>query len=234
MGVMPGHESLFGDLSALGEFFAVETQEPGRPPTPPWQPMTVLVDDSRTLEGRVHAVRTALARRADCPPDGVAIRVAASVAHLGLIARLLAPAIGAFAFARTSIVMSLDALWWQNLLGGPFPLLVRPAPAPQRPTPGSAVEAITSAVRERYGVGSRVLWGNVGSATNSAAQLISVARPDLTIAANAIADHILSDPRIDGGTLRAGPEFRRLSCCLIYRIADDRAAVCGDCVLGSL
>jgi ferric iron reductase protein FhuF len=76
-----------------------------------------------------------------------------------------------------------------------------------------------------------VLWGNIGSAANSAARLISTARSDLTIAAHTAADGILTDPRIDGGALRAGPLFRRRSCCLIYRIANTRTATCGDCIL---
>jgi ferric iron reductase protein FhuF len=47
-----------------------------------------------------------------------------------------------------------------------------------------------------------------------------------------VADSILADSRVDDGGLCAGPDFRRRSCCLIYRLNNDRAAVCGDCVLG--
>ena len=46
-----------------------------------------------------------------------------------------------------------------------------------------------------------------------------------------MADRVLADPRVDGGVLRSGPEFRRNSCCLIYQLAGDREACCGDCVL---
>jgi ferric iron reductase protein FhuF len=45
------------------------------------------------------------------------------------------------------------------------------------------------------------------------------------------ADAILADPRVDGGELRSGEDFRRKSCCLLYRLTGDRVAVCGDCVL---
>ncbi|HVQ99158.1 MAG TPA: (2Fe-2S)-binding protein, partial [Mycobacterium sp.] len=98
--------------------------------------------------------------------------------------------------------------------------------------PGSAVEAITDAVADRFSVSDRVLWGNVGSAANSAARLIGVARPELADSAMVLADSVLADSRVDGGVLRAGPDFRRHSCCLIYRLDNNRKAVCGDCVLG--
>lgn len=223
--------ALSSDLTALGPFFAVETHVRGEPMPPPWQPMTALIEDNRALAARVDAVRTALAHRAGRQPADVEIRVAASVAHLGLIARLLAPAVGAITLGHSPVALSLDDLWWQNELGAPYPLSITPRPATQVSALGPAVEAVTTAIAERYGVSNHVLWGNIGSTANSAAQLISTARPDLTITAHAAADAILTDPRIDGGALRAGPLFRRRSCCLIYRIANDRTATCGDCIL---
>ena len=229
---MSDHRTLSRDLTALGPFFAVEIHLPGQPASPPWQSMTTLVEDSVVLEARVQAVRTALAHRTGTRPEHVAIRVAASVAQLGLIARLLAPAIAASALGHTPISMSADDLWWQDHLGGPYPLSVAPAPATSTPVPGPAVEAIIETIAERYRVSESVLWGNVGSAANSAAQLISTTRPELRIRAHAAADSVLQDVRIDQGVLRARPDFRRRSCCLIYRIADDRATICGDCILG--
>mgnify|MGYP002653128777 CR=1 FL=1 len=47
------------------------------------------------------------------------------------------------------------------------------------------------------------------------------------------ADLFLAHPYVEGGHLRAGPNFRRRSCCLIYQVSGDRTAVCGDCVLTS-
>jgi hypothetical protein len=183
------------------------------------------------LQPRVHAVRTALADRAHRQPDDIETRVAASVTHLGLIARLLAPPIGAITLGPTPISLSLDDLWWQNELGGPYPLSVTLGPATQRSALGPAVEAITVAIAERFRVSEHVLWGNIGSAANSAARLIAAARPDLAVTAHAVADSILTDPRIDEGALRAGPHFQRRSCCLIYRIANDHTGICGDCIL---
>jgi len=225
------YRTLSNDLRALGPFFAVKTHVGGESMPAPWQPMTELIKDNGALAARVDAVRTGLAQRAGRQPADVEVRVAASVAHFGLIARILAPAIGAIALGHRWASLSLDDLWWQNELGGPYPLSIAPRSTTEAPGAGPAVEAITAAMADRYTVSHQVLWGNIGSAANSAAQLISTARADLAITAHAAADVILTDPRIDGGVLRAGPLFRRRSCCLIYRLANDRTAVCGDCIL---
>ncbi|MBV9350040.1 MAG: (2Fe-2S)-binding protein [Mycobacterium sp.] len=229
---MSDHRTLSRDLTALGPFFAVEIHLPGQSAPPPWQSMTSLIEDSAALEARVQAVRAALAHRVRTRPEHIAIRVAASVAQLGLIARLLAPAIGASALGHPPISPAADDLWWQDHLGGPYPLSVAPAAATPTPPLGPAVAAITETIAERYRVSEQVVWGNIGSAANSAAQLISTTRPELTTTAHAAADSVLQDARVDQGILRAGPGFRRLSCCLIYRIADDGATICGDCILG--
>lgn len=205
------------DLAGFGPFFAATRHQDS--PAPPWRPMSELTDPD-VLFARVQKVRSALMGNGE--PE---IRVAASVAHLGLVARLIAPMIGAAALGEP-VSWSLADLFWQDQLGGPYPLSVSAAPAGGR----SAVEAITEAFGP-FGVSPKVLWGNVGSAANSAAQQITRAQPDLAETAAAAADRVLADPRVDGGVLRSGPEFRRNSCCLIYQLAGDREACCGDCVL---
>lgn len=209
---------MYDVLAEFGPFFAVVRQQDSL--AAPWRPMAELVDDPDVLATRVQKVRSALTGNGE--PE---IRVAASVAHLGLVARLIAPMIGT-AVLGEPVSWSLADLAWQDQLGGPFPLAVSAAADPGPP----AVEAITEAFGP-FGVSPKVLWGNVGSAANSAAQQISRARPDLAVPAREAADAMLADPRVDGGVLRSGPAFRRSSCCLIYRLAGDRAACCGDCVL---
>jgi ferric iron reductase protein FhuF len=133
--------------------------------------------------------------------------------------------------------LRLNDLWWQDRLGGAFPLSVRlDVPTDQRPAitlAGSAVQAVTTTVARRYAVSETVVWGNVASAVNSAAQQLSAARPDVAKRAIGIAGELLADRHLDGEPVRSGPGFRRNSCCLIYHVADDTSAVCGDCVLGS-
>ena len=150
------------------------------------------------------------------------------MAHLGLVARLIAPAVGIEALGLPPVWLSLENLWWQDVLGGPYPLSVAEATNGAVP---DAVETISEAIVEQYAVSARVVWGNVWSAANGAATLVAAARPAAREAAMAAADRMLADPRVDSGELNAGPLFRRRSCCLIYQLTDDRAAVCGDCVL---
>lgn len=231
---------LMNELAALGPFFAVDRHDRGERPAAPWRAMADLAEPGAALSDRVDRVRAALAAGARRDPLEVDPRVAVSVAHLGLVARLIAPAIGAAALGRGQVPVVADRLWWQDELGGPFPLSValgEPESETIQPgtgwLSGSAVEGITIACRRAFAVSGRVLWGNVASAANSAAAMIGRSRPDLAPAARAAADAVLADVRVEGGRMRAGDGFRRRSCCLIYRLADSSAAVCGDCVLGA-
>ena len=81
------------DLAGFGPFFAVVRHQD--PPAAPWRPMAELIDDPEALTARVRKVRSALMGNGE--PE---IRVAASVAHLGLVARLIAPMIGTAAAAE--------------------------------------------------------------------------------------------------------------------------------------
>jgi hypothetical protein len=65
----------------------------------------------------------ALAERASRPAAEIEPRVAASVTHPGLVARLIAPSVAAAASGR-GLGMGLGELWWQDILGGAMPLSV--------------------------------------------------------------------------------------------------------------
>jgi hypothetical protein len=180
----------------------------------------------RVLDARINRVRAALARNGS--PETVDPRVAASIAQLGLAARLIAPVIGLAALELGHA--DTDDWWWQDELGGPFPLSIAMGDGHAQAL-GGVVETITTVMANKYGVPLRTVWGNVASGTNSAAQLITRARPDLGARAREVVDEILADPRVEGGRLRSGPSFRRNSCCLIYRLDTAASSVCGDCVL---
>jgi hypothetical protein len=244
------------DLAAFGPFVAVDVHPPGADPSPPWLALSDLTRQPGPLLRRIGSARAALAERAGRPGEQIEPRVAASVTHLGLVARVIAPAVAAAA-AGHRLAMPLAGLWWQDTLGGPVPLSV-PAPgsAPADPghgpgsladpdaSPGSpagpecrrvleeVVAPLTEAMAGLAPVSPRVLWGNVASAVNSAALQVAAGRPGLSDRAWAVAAALLASPRLSGETRRPGPAFRRQSCCLIYKIAPGRAGgVCGDCVL---
>ena len=229
---------LLADLAALGPYFAVDVHRPGSPVRPPWQPLSELTGSPGALAGRIGEVRGRLAAAAGCPAAAVEFRVAASIAQLGLCARLLSPALGAAAAGRALSIEVAQARW-VPALGGPFRLsLAEEAMAVGPDTAATAAllaGPVTQIVRavEAMAVSPRVLWGNVASAVNGAATMIAAARPDLAGRAAEAAAALLGHPDL-AGTYQGRPlgGFRRRNCCLIYRLSPERPAYCGDCVLG--
>ena len=229
---------LLADLAALGPYFAVEVHRPGSPLRPPWQPLGELTGSPGALAGRIGEVRERLAAAAGCPATAVEFRVAASIAQLGLCARLLSPALGAAAAGQ---VLSVDAAQarWVPALGGPFRLSLADtavaaeagAAAPTALLAGPVAQIVRAV--QAMAVSPRVLWGNVASAVNGAATMIAAARPDLAGPAAETAAAMLANPALTG-TYQGRPlrGFRRRNCCLIYRLSPERPAYCGDCVLG--
>jgi hypothetical protein len=232
-------------LAQLGPYFALQCHEPRLTRPEPWLPLAALLREPAVLTGRIGQVRAGLAAAGGRAPGQVEFRVAASVAHLGVSARLLAPALGAEVLGAR-LRLDPGQLWWVPELGGPFRLSV-PVTALTVPGPGLAappglvagllagpVSELTSAVAARS-VSPRSLWGNVASAIGGAAAMISAARPDLAPRARAAAAAALGFPALAGAS--DGPpgtaDFRRRSCCLIYRLAaPPDTGLCGDCVLG--
>ena len=229
---------LLADLAALGPYFAVDVHRPGSPVRPPWQPLSELTGSPGALAGRIGEVRERLAAAAGCPAAAVEFRVAASIAQLGLCARLMSPALGAAAAGRALSIEVAQARW-VPALGGPFRLsLAEEAMAAGPDTAATAAllaGPVTQIVRavEAMAVSPRVLWGNVASAVNGAATMIAAARPDLAGRAAETAGALLGYPDLVG-TYQGRPleGFRRRNCCLIYRLSPERPAYCGDCVLG--
>ncbi len=229
------------DLAALGPYFAVDVHPPGSPPSPPWQPLGELTGSPDALAARIGEVRERLATAAGCPAAGVEFRVAASVAQLGLCARLLSPALGAAA-AGWALPVDTGQARWVPAIGGPFRLSLPEAAVSAGSGTGAdaclsllagPIGQVVRAV-EAMAVSPRVLWGNVASAVSGAAAMIAAARPDLATAAASTAAAVLRYPAL-ADTYRGSPAagFRRRNCCLIYRLSPPGAArYCGDCVLG--
>jgi hypothetical protein len=213
----------------------------------PWRPLRDLAQDPESLLARIGSVRHALARRAGRPADQVELKIAASVTHLGVTARLIAPALAAAA-CQYRLDMSLDGLWWQDELGGPMPLSIPRPPdlgprqashaAPERNGPRRLLDEviipITAATSGLVPVSGRVLWGNVSSAINSAASQVTARAPQLAREALAVAVDLSSHPRLAQERQPPGPAFRRSSCCLLYKLTPRQPrTVCGDCILAA-
>jgi len=222
------------DLSVLGPFYTSDTHAPGTVAVPPWRPLAELVTSPDVLRDRVVRVRAGLGRLGGLAPEEIPWRVAASVAHMGVVARLLAPAVTAAVFGLPLDVDELADVHWQDVIGGPFPLsFARTRPVRLDVLVSGPLAALTSAVADTGGVSTRVLWGNVASGLNSA--LLQLARrwPERAPAAFALGASVLALPQFGGEDGVLGRGFRRRSCCLIYRASPTAPvrAVCGDCVL---
>jgi hypothetical protein len=203
-----------------------------------WQPL-----DGPALAERVTAVRRYLASAAGGPPESVEVRVAASVAHLGLAARLLSPEAAAAVLHGRLFAHPLRAVRWQPALGGPPPLAL-PDSAPAEESADTLAErfarrlghgplAELAAAHRPFGVSPHILLGNTASALNGAAAMIAAARPELAARARAFASAVLDrEPLRAQADRTAAGGFRRRSCCLVYRAAPGRrGALCGDCAL---
>jgi len=168
--------------------------------------------------------------------------VVASLVHLGLVARLVSPLLGAALLARVLPVTPVELVHVRLAGANPLPLAVGAA----SPTEiGSAadlaaalddswllpgVEPLTRSVSDEWSVPRRVLDGNVTSAVAGALRMAATVRPELTSRADAALEAFLQSGSLAGsGRRREDGSFVRRSCCLYYRIPG--AGTCGDCIL---
>jgi hypothetical protein len=229
------------EVGRLGPYFAVERRQPGEG----WRSLAEFTDGQVALAERTEWARRSIAARADVAVDEVAERVAASVVSLGLMARLLGPALASAVLSGVVPVLTRSTVWWRPVGGGPWPIAVDEVatvaaapgcPAAQAITEhvlDSLIAAIIDAAADQFRLSRRVLWGNAASALGGAASMLpSPAQRELAgrtvvalLAAGPLAGAAEWTPAADGGRLR------RRSCCLFYRVPG--AGTCGDCVLNS-
>ncbi|WP_228980746.1 (2Fe-2S)-binding protein [Streptomyces sp. DH12] len=165
-------------------------------------------------------------------------RVAASIAQLGLAARLWSVTLGSAALYGTVPDVTPASLHWDPERSTPEDLWwsgtdTRPA------TPAALRELVQDghlvplgeALRAAGPVSARLLWGNAGSALGGAVRELtgwarSHGRPEVAGRAAELAAGLLAHPDL-GGALD-GPALRRRTCCLYYRCPG--GGLCGDCV----
>ncbi|MFF8980062.1 (2Fe-2S)-binding protein [Streptomyces cellulosae] len=221
-------------LRALGGFFVLRAGEdadrhlptldqaygprrPGVQHTPATDPLTVRVR------------RVAAALRTQEP------RVAASMAHQGLAARLWSVALGCAALHGAAPDLAPSTLRWDPEGSAPDDLHLPEV----RSLPGDAatladvvlrghLEPLSAALRARHRIAPALLRGNAASALAAAAREITRhARPDAAARATRLAGDLLDHPLLTGAGTLTGSAFRRRSCCLYYRVPG--GGVCGDC-----
>lgn len=228
-------EEALAAAAELGPFSAVDPF-----PSPGWVSWARLVEDSTVLEQRVTEVQRVLASGPASPP--VDARVAASIVHLGLVARLLSPILGTALVARVLPACPPGRVHLRLAGTNPLPLALTGPEAVPVPDPnavadavgvhwlGPAVAPLTAAVGERFRLSGHVLTGNTVSAAAGALRVAGTARPELAGRAEAVLEALLADGSLAGsGRRREDGSLVRRSCCLFYRLPG--AGTCGDCVL---
>ncbi|GGY07301.1 (2Fe-2S)-binding protein [Streptomyces djakartensis] len=225
-------------LRPLGAFFGLRTGGAAAGPLPTLAQTYADASPDKggnPLTFRVHKVASALHTRES--------RVAASVAHQGLAARLWSVALGcATLYGR---LPDLDArlLHWDADAAAPDDLWlpdVRPLPG-DAPTLADVVlhghlEPLSAALRVRHRLAPGLLRGNAASALAGAARELERwarrhGRTDPAARARDLAAELLAHPLLAGSGTLTGTGFRRRSCCLYYRVPG--GGVCGDCCFPS-
>lgn len=217
------------ESGSVGGFFALRTSAPGSGGA--HRPLARLyAGEDGPLRARVDRVAARLGA-----PDR---RVGASVAHLGLAARLWSTALGPAALHGRFPDLAPAELYWDGALTSPDDLwwagsATRPGTVDE--LRAAVIEAhlvpLHAALRRDGRVSPRLLWGNAGSALAGALRELTRwahahGRPEVAERAAALVSGLLGHPDL-AGTVR-GPRLRRASCCLYYRCPG--GGLCGDCV----
>lgn len=193
------------ELAGYGPFFALASATGEG-----WRPFP------GDLADRTAQTRSELERRFG---NAVGPRVAGSLTHLSLVARLVSPVLAIGGLTGAIPDFRVANLRWKPQRGGPAPLAV----VDDTLHPPERLPDLVLATVEEVGrtlVDSRhIRRGNVASAVASAGRLCP---PAAALAAGLLIELEPTSPDPHG--------FRRTSCCLYYRL-DPRAGVCGDCVL---
>ena len=227
----------------VGPYFETSTWRDGAG----WRPLAELTRPTGALAERVVAATSTLARISGVNAGDLEERVVASTVSLGLFARLVAPPLAAVVLTGVLPRWSVEALWWQPVAGGPWPLAVSDthgrATGPEeavdlfeRSVVTATVEPVVRAVRDGFSVSEQVLWGNVASALAGAMTMLVEVHPAEADLTAHLVEGLLDRGRLAGTGEVCQPEasqprrtFVRRSCCLFYRVPG--GGYCGDCVL---
>ncbi|MFD9094721.1 (2Fe-2S)-binding protein [Streptomyces collinus] len=188
------------------------------------------------------AARNALTSRVAMVADRLRTgeaRVAASIAHQGLAARLWSTALACAALYGRLPDLGPGLLRWDGAAPAPDDLWlteVRAAPGNPAALADTVLHAhlrpLGEALTARYGVAAGLLWGNAGSALAGAARELdrwarAHGRTDVADRTRLLTDDLFAHPLLRTTGTRPASAFRRRSCCLYYRVPG--GGVCGDC-----
>ena len=224
--------ALLRRTAELGEYFALSVVDDST---------SGLVLDEDTVSALVHRTREAIASSVTRAPDEIPLRVAASSLHLGMVARLISPVIGAAASLGVVPLLTPDTVRWQSAPHHVPRLGTTGLPWVEVPGPSLAAEAISDSLlttivaplnqtfRSAFSLSSQITWGNTISAANGAVTVMAITRPELQSPGRALVAALLDTEHLGGTGEFARGQFVRRSCCLFYQAP--AAGYCADCVL---
>ena len=204
------------------------------------------------VAGEVERTRAQLALLSGTGVEGVEWRVAASLFHQGLAARVLSPVLGAALGYGVgieahrmhwdperdsgSIALATDQGRAARVpegsqgLGGAAAWVGRTVLDPEQGVLGRVEAALAGAGR----VSPRLLRGNAASALAGAAGVLGAQLPQRRRAGQELVRELLARPGLQLSGAYADPQgqgrFTRTTCCLYYRLGG--GGLCGDCALG--
>jgi hypothetical protein len=223
---------------ALGPFFRLDTAADGAD----WTPFAAFAADRGQVADAIAEMRARLAQSSQFAEGQIDRRAAASIWHLGLVARIVSPVVGAAAAGLW--VPRLDRLLWRHserrqplfamragqLDGAPVATAADAAQAVHDGVVRTVVTPLTRTTSGSAGVSEHVLWGNVWSAFAGAAAVAASAGPDVGRTAAAVVRAVVETAnRPLAGRYISPGRYRRDTCCLYYRLPG--GGLCGDCVL---
>ncbi|MFF5532484.1 (2Fe-2S)-binding protein [Streptomyces cinerochromogenes] len=228
-------------LRPLGGFFVLRTlPQTAGAAGPPRLPTLAEGYAGRTPDGHGDPVASRVATVAERLRTAEP-RVAASLAHQGLAARLWSVALGCAVLYGRLPDLDPRLLHWDARAAAPDDLWLTGL----RPLPGDAatlaaavlhahLEPLASTLHARYGVAAGLLRGNAGSALAATARELgrwsrAHGRTDVAARTRALTAELFAHPLLNTTGTRTGTAFRRRSCCLYYRVPG--GGLCGDCCL---
>lgn len=191
------------------------------------------------LTGHVERTRDAIAASADCPPEEIPVRMAASSFQLGVAARLLSPVIGGALCCGAVPILDHESLRWTPAQGH-APQFAVADPSWQAVDPATSAQVILASVvpvltelgarlNSLVTLSPRITLGNLTSAANGAVTVLALSRPQLEASGRTLVRALLTSGPLHGTGSFVEGLFRRQSCCLYYQAP--RSGLCGDCVL---
>lgn len=226
-------------FAELGGYFPVDVHEPSHVPPAGWERVCDTLDFVG-LAPRVDFVARSLADRHirhEVLPRARLRRIAGSVMHQGLVARILSPYLAA-QLRGVDLSLRPEDVWWQpGVLTGPVPLSLTRQEAPRfgrdTGTPDNVVAALSTEVHTLTQTPRTALDGNVFSALATAARLLIHSGEDAEQVGQALSHSLNRVPHGREALAPGAGGTRRSSCCLIYQAYGSRRFLCGDCVLGA-